>query len=398
MGAPQHYSQAQSVSPPLPFLDLKTLNNELAQDFHTALQEVLDSGWVILGKQVAAFEQEYAAWSGVKHAVGVANGLDALHIALKILDVGAGDEVIVPSNTYIATLLAVSFVGATPVLVEPHEATYNINPELIEPAITSRTKAIMPVHLYGQACEMDEIMAIARKHGLCVVEDNAQAQGAAYNGVITGSFGDINGTSFYPGKNLGALGDAGAITTNNDDYQRSALSWRNYGSQKKYYNEVQGFNSRLDELQAAFLRIKLKRLSAQTAERQRIATWYNAAFEKLAADGCITTPVVARGATHVYHLYVIRTQTRADRDGLQEHLNRHGIGTMIHYPLPPHLQEAYENHGWKQGQFPLAEAMAETVLSLPLYPGMTESDVERVAVCVEDFFSRTIHSLPNLST
>jgi dTDP-4-amino-4,6-dideoxygalactose transaminase len=237
-------SQGSPNPKPLPFLDLKTLNSAYSNEFHAALQEVLDSGWVVLGKQVAEFEREYATYSGVKHVVGVGNGLDALHIALKILGVGTGDEVIVPSNTYIATLLATSFVGATPVLVEPRADTYNINPDLIEAAITPRTRVIMPVHLYGQACEMDAIMAIANKHKLHVIEDNAQAQGAQYNGRTAGSFGAVNGTSFYPGKNLGALGDAGAVTTNHDAYHKDALSWRNYGSHKKYYNEVKGFKPR----------------------------------------------------------------------------------------------------------------------------------------------------------
>jgi dTDP-4-amino-4,6-dideoxygalactose transaminase len=365
----------------IPFLDLKALNGALSEEFHAALQEVLESGWVILGKQVAEFEKEYAAFTGAKYAAGVGNGLDALHIALKVLNIGAGDEVIMPSNTYIATVLAASYIGATPVLVEPREATYNINPDLIEAAITPRTKAIMPVHLYGQACEMDAIMHIAQKHKLSVVEDNAQAHGATFNGKLTGSMGDINGTSFYPGKNLGALGDAGAITTNSEALHTAALSWRNYGSHRKYYNEVQGFNSRLDELQAAFLRVKLKSLAAQTAERQRIAAWYDAALKGV---GDVITPAVANGATAVYHLYVIRTQ---HRDGLQEHLTQRGIGTMIHYPIPPHLQEAYRGSGWKQGQFPLAEAMATSVLSLPLYPGMTEAHVERVVGCIQEFFA-----------
>jgi dTDP-4-amino-4,6-dideoxygalactose transaminase len=368
---------------PLPFLDLKALNTAHSAEFHAAFQEVLDSGWVLLGKQVAAFEEEYAAWSGVEHVVGVGNGLDALHIALKVLGIGVGDEVIIPSNTYIATVLATSYVGAKAVLVEPDEATYNLDPSLIEAAITPRTRAIMPVHLYGQACAMDAIMRIADKHNLVVIEDNAQAQGAVYAGKTVGSFGAVNGTSFYPGKNLGALGDAGAVTTNSADHARSVRSWRNYGSQKKYYNEVKGFNSRLDELQAAFLRVKLKHLSAQTAERQRLAALYNQALEPLRSAGTLITPEVAANATHVYHLYVVRTRTKAQRDTLQEHLSSQGIGTMIHYPVPPHLQEAYNSEGWKQGQFPLAEAMADTVLSLPLYPGMTESDVERVAACIQ---------------
>lgn len=365
----------------IPFLDLRSLNGALSSEFHTALDEVLESGWVILGSQVAAFEQEYAAFSGVNYAIGVGNGLDALHIALKVLNIGAGDEIIIPSNTYIATLLAASYVGAKPVLVEPRAHSYNINPDGIEAAITSHTKAIMPVHLYGQACEMDAIMAIASKHGLYVIEDNAQAQGARYNGKLTGSFGAINGTSFYPGKNLGALGDAGAITTNNEHYYRSVLSWRNYGSHKKYYNEVRGFNSRLDELQAAFLRVKLRGLAEQTLERQHLARLYDAALEGV---GDVIVPAVADGATSVYHLYVIRSRYR---DALQEYLNNNGIGTMIHYPVPPHLQQAYQDHHWKQGEFPLAEELAQTVLSIPLYPGMNEGHIGRVVEVIQGFFA-----------
>jgi dTDP-4-amino-4,6-dideoxygalactose transaminase len=366
---------------PIPFLDLKAINLAHQAALQAAFENVLHSGWFILGQNVVEFEQEYAKFSGTEHAIGVANGLDALHIALKVLSIGAGDEVIIPSNTYIATTLTTSFVGATPVLVEPRIGTYNINPDLIEAAITPRTKAIMPVHLYGQACEMDTIMVIAQKHGLHVIEDNAQSQGAFYNGRPTGSFGAINGTSFYPGKNLGALGDAGAITTNNSEYDKNARSWRNYGSHKKYYNEVLGFNSRLDELQAAFLLAKLPSLYNDNAERERIANLYD---EHLHGVGDVITPLVADNATSVYHLYVIRTK---HRDALQAHLNANGIGTMIHYPVPPHLQEAYKNMGWKQGQFPLAEETAETCLSLPISPVMTNEQVEQVIRIVRGFFS-----------
>lgn len=366
----------------IPFLDLKSINLALESELQSAFSDVLHSGWFILGKNVTAFEEEYAKFSGTSYAIGVANGLDALHIALKVLGVGAGDEVIVPSNTYIATMLASSFVGATPVPVEPRIGTYNINPELIEAAITPRTKVIMPVHLYGQAAEMDAIMAIAEKHGLYVIEDNAQAQGAFYNGRTTGSFGHINGTSFYPGKNLGALGDAGAITTNNADYDKNARSWRNYGSHKKYYNEVLGFNSRLDELQAALLLKKLPSLYNDNAERERIASYYT---ELLQGVGDIITPALADNATSVFHLYVIRTKRR---DALQEHLTQNGIGTMIHYPVPPHLQEAYSDKGWKQGQFPLAEEIAQTCLSLPIFPGLTDSQVERVVEVIKAFFAQ----------
>jgi dTDP-4-amino-4,6-dideoxygalactose transaminase len=364
----------------IPFLDLKALNLAHEAELTAAFQDVLHSGWFILGTNVAAFEEEYARFSGTTFAIGVANGLDALHIALKTLNIGAGDEVIVPSNTYIATMLTTSFVGATPVLVEPRLETYNINPDLIERAITPRTKAIMPVHLYGQACEMDAIMAIAEKHGLFVIEDNAQAQGAFYNGRPTGSFGIINGTSFYPGKNLGALGDAGAITTNDAALDQQARSWRNYGSHKKYYNEVLGFNSRLDELQAAFLRVKLPSLFNDNAERERLAMLYN---EQLQGVGDVVTPVIADDATSVFHLYVIRTK---QRDALQEHLTNSGIGTMIHYPVPPHLQEAYSHRGWKRGEFPLAEEIAATCLSLPLFPGLTDEQVEIIVQTIKSYY------------
>lgn len=365
---------------PIPFLDLKSINLTHEAALEAAFKEVLHSGWYILGNNVTKFEEEYALFNGVEHTIGVANGLDALHIALKVLEIGKGDEVIVPSNTYIATTLTTSFVGATPVPVEPRTGTYNINPDLIEAAITPRTKAIMPVHLYGQAAEMEAIMAIANKHGIHVIEDNAQAQGAFYDGRPTGSFGSINATSFYPGKNLGALGDAGAITTNSADYAAKVRSWRNYGSHKKYYNEVLGFNSRLDELQAAFLRAKLPYLYNDNAERERVAAHYDA---QLLGIGDIITPKLAENASSVYHLYVIRTKKR---DALQEHLTKQGIGTMIHYPVPPHLQEAYKHQGWKQGQFPLAEEIAQTCLSLPIFPMMTEAQVEQVVEAIRTFF------------
>ena len=366
----------------VPFLDLKSLNLAHETALTEAFRRVLHSGWFVLGKSVEAFEEEYAKFSGSRYAIGVANGLDALHIALKALNIGEGDEVIVPSNTYIATMLASSFVGASPVPVEPRADTYNINPEAIEAAITPRTKVIMPVHLYGQAAEMDAIMAIARKHSIFVVEDNAQAQGAFYNGKPTGSFGDVNGTSFYPGKNLGALGDAGAVTTDSDDLTRRARSWRNYGSHKKYYNEVLGFNSRLDELQAAFLLEKLPFLYNDNAERERVAERYD---ELLSGVGDLVLPRIAENATSVFHLYVVRTRKR---DELQAFLSARGIGTMIHYPVPPHLQEAYRERGWKQGQFPIAEEIAQTCLSLPMYPALQNAQIERVAECVREFFGQ----------
>jgi len=306
--------------------------------------------------------------------------LDALHLALKSLGIGSGDEIIVPSNTYIATALAVSFVGAKPVFVEPDLNTYNLNPVFIEAAITSKTKAIIPVHLYGQSCEMEQIIKIAQKYNLYVVEDNAQSQGATYNGKLTGSWGDVNGTSFYPGKNLGALGDAGAVTTNSDLIASKIKTLRNYGSEKKYYNDVIGHNMRLDELQAAFLSIKLKYLKQWIIERKQIAAWYN---ETLYGVGDLVLPQIHPNATHVFHLYVIRT---SKRDALQEYLTKNGIGTLIHYPVPPHLQKAYEYLGFKKGAFPITEKISESCLSLPLWPGMNQNQVDTVVMNIKQFY------------
>lgn len=364
----------------IPFLSFDYCNNQIKDSILSAFSEVFDSKWYILGNKVIQFEESYSAFNKVKYCVGVSNGLDALFLSLKALEIESGDEVIVPSNTYIATLLAVSYTGATPVLVEPRQSTFNINPELIEKAITKRTKAIMPVHLYGQCCEMDSILEIAKQYNLFVVEDNAQAQGASYNGRLTGSFGHVNGTSFYPGKNLGALGDAGAVTTNSQELAEKIRVMRNYGSAKKYYNDRIGYNMRLDELQAAFLAVKLKYLNEWTAERQKIAGWYN---QRLKDIDALILPEVAAGATHVYHLYVIRTEQRNE---LQQYLNDQGIGTLIHYPVPPHLQKAYSHLGFQKGDYPIAEKMADTCLSLPLWPGMTVDDVSFVVNEIEKFF------------
>jgi dTDP-4-amino-4,6-dideoxygalactose transaminase len=277
-------------------------------------------------------------------------------------------------------VLAVSYVGAKPVFVEPDINTYNIDPNKIEAEITSNTKAIMPVHLYGQACEMEKIMLIAKKHNLFVVEDNAQSQGASFNGKPSGSFGNINGTSFYPGKNLGALGDAGAVTTDDEVLAEKISVLRNYGSGKKYYNEVKGINSRLDEMQAAILSVKLKYLNSWTQERQKIGSWYS---EKLKNSGNLVLPHTATGASHVFHLYILRTEKR---DALQEYLSKKEIGTMIHYPIPPHLQKAYKDLGFRKGDFPLAEKIADTCLSLPLYIGMKEEEVDFVADNIKEFY------------
>ncbi len=366
----------------IPFLNFEIMHKLIRSEIMQSFQDVYDANWFVMGKKLEAFEKEYAAFNNTKYSIGVSNGLDALHLALKALNVTKGDEVIVPSNTYIATAMAASYVGATPVFVEPDPNTYNINPANIEAAITSKTKVIMPVHLYGQACDMDAIMAIAKKHNLFVVEDNAQAHGATFNGKITGSFGNANGTSFYPGKNLGALGDAGAVTTNDETIAKKIAMLRNYGSEKKYHNEEIGFNMRLDEVQAGFLSVKLKHLNEWTKQRKEIAKQYNEALKNV---GDLVLPTVHANATHVYHLYVIKTK---NRDGLQKHLSENGIGTLIHYPIPPHLQKAYQSLGFKKGSFSIAEELADNCLSLPIWPGMTKSEVIYVCEIISNFYRK----------
>ncbi|MCU6434598.1 DegT/DnrJ/EryC1/StrS family aminotransferase [Undibacterium sp. Jales W-56] len=363
----------------IPFLDLKTPHSDLRTELTQAFHHVLDSGWFIQGKQLSDFEQEYAAYCESKHCIGVGNGLDALHLILRAYDIGAGDEVIVPSNTYIATWLAVSYAGARPVPVEPDIATYNISAELIEAAITSRTKAIMMVHLYGQVADMDAINLLANKYNLKVIEDAAQSQGAKYKGRLSGGLGDAAGHSFYPGKNLGALGDGGAITTNDDKLAEKLRMLRNYGSEIKYHNEVKGYNSRLDELQAAFLRVKLKKLNDWNQRRQTLAKLYQ---EGLQNTPGITLPFVPDWADPVWHLYVIRAE---QRDRLQQHLQSAGIGTVIHYPIPPHLQHAYAELKFAQGAFPISEKIHNEVISLPLDPYLSVEDAKRVIAAVREF-------------
>jgi dTDP-4-amino-4,6-dideoxygalactose transaminase len=363
----------------IPFFNFSATHEPIREDLHAAFDRVFESQWFVLGKEVSQFEHEYARFNETAHCIAVSNGLDALHLALKAIGIAPGDEVIVPSNTFIATLLAVSYVGAKPVLVEPCIDTYNIDPAKIEAAITSKTKAIMPVHLYGQVCQMDAIMEIANRHGLHVVEDNAQAQGARFRGRITGSFGILNGTSFYPGKNLGALGDAGAVTTNDPELATHVKTLSNYGTRVKYVNEQIGYNMRMDEMQAAFLREKLKHLNDWIQKRQQIADWYNQHLSGL--ESCIL-PTVHSEATHTYHLYVIRVK---ERDALQNYLTEQGIGTLIHYPIPPHLQDAYAHLGFKKGDFPIAETLADTCLSLPIWPGMTEDHVAYVSDHIRSF-------------
>lgn len=364
----------------VPFVSFGPMNQRIRAEVLKSFETFFDNQWYILGKEVENFEKNYAEFNHTKFCVGTSNGLDALYVALKSLGIGAGDEVIVPSNTFIATLISISNVGATPVMVEPEISSYNIDPTKIEEKITSRTKAIIPVHLYGQSCRMDMIMSVAAKHKLFVIEDNAQAHGATYDGKITGSFGNINATSFYPGKNLGALGDAGAITTNDADLVEKAKMIRNYGSKTKYYHDVIGYNMRLDECQAAFLSIKLKYLNEWTKDRIEIAKRYDSALKGV---GDIITPQIAPKASHVYHLYVIRTDKR---EKLQEHLASKGIATLIHYPVPPHLQKAYEELNIKKGELPISEELHRTVLSLPMFPGLTQQQQEKVIDGVKSFF------------
>ena len=365
----------------IPFLSFGAMHGAIRSEMVAAFERVYDSHWYILGKSVARFEEAYAKFTGTEHCVGVSNGLDALYLSLKALGVGAGDEVIVPSNGYIATWLSVTFTGATPVPVEPDNRTFNLDPTRIAAAVSPRTRAIIPIHLYGQACDMAGIMAVAEAKGLKVIEDNAQGHAASFQGRLTGAWGHVNATSFYPGKNLGALGDAGAVTTDNAELAAKVRTLRNYGSSKKYYNEVVGHNMRLDELQAELLLVKLAHLGDWTAQRRVIAGWYDAA---LAGIPGLLLPWTHPEATHAYHLYVVRTDKR---DAFQAYLASEGIGTMIHYPVPPHLQEAYRDLGYGPGDFPIAEEMARTCISLPLWPGMTKEMVDAVAAAARAFLS-----------
>jgi dTDP-4-amino-4,6-dideoxygalactose transaminase len=361
----------------VPFLNMKEPYQELQAELDAAYRRVMESGWYILGEEVEAFEREFAAYCDVKYCIGVGNGLEALHLILRAAGIGEGDEVIVPTNTYIATWLAVSYAGAMPVPVEPVERTYNIDPEQIEAAITPRTKAIMAVHLYGQPADMDAINDIAARHGLQVFDDAAQAHGARYKGRRVGSLCDATGWSFYPGKNLGAFGDAGAVTTNDDRLAERVRVLRNYGSQTKYYNEVKGFNSRLDPLQAAFLRVKLSYLDEWNARRQQIARLY---IEALSTNSHLLLPLVAEWAEPVWHLFVIR---HPQRDQLQRYLQEHGIGTLIHYPVPPHLQEAYRELNMPQGAFPVSELIHSEVLSLPIGPQLSKAEALQVVNAIK---------------
>jgi dTDP-4-amino-4,6-dideoxygalactose transaminase len=355
----------------IPFLDLGAAYRELKTEIDAAIHRVLDSGWYILGPEVEAFEAEWAAFCEADHAVGVANGLDALILALRALDIGAGDEVIVPSNTYVATWLAVTAMGARPVPVEPDPATHNIDPARIAAAISPATRALLSVHLYGQPADLDPILALARQHGLAVIEDAAQAHGARYKGQRIGAHGDVVCWSFYPGKNLGALGDGGAVTTNRADLADRIRVLRNYGSRVKYVNEVQGVNSRLDPIQAAVLRAKLPHLDAWTDRRRTIA----AAYTEGLRDSGLILPHVPDWADPAWHLYVVRS---SDRDGLQKRLAEAAVGTLIHYPIPPHMQAAYADLGLVPKALPLARDLAGEVLSLPIGPQLPLADAARV--------------------
>jgi dTDP-4-amino-4,6-dideoxygalactose transaminase len=364
------------------FLDLKKINLYYFKEFHLAFEDLLNEGWFVLGKKVLDFELEYAKFSNVKYSVGVANGLDALILSLKALNIQEGDEIIVPSNTYIATWLAVSHLGAIPVPVEPKIQTYNLDVSKIEAAITIKTKAILVVNLYGQSAELEDIKKIAEKYKIFLLEDNAQAQGATCNNKLTGSFGIINATSFYPGKNLGALGDAGAITTNDKFVFERIKELRNYGSKVKYYNDIKGINSRLDEIQAAFLLIKLRNLHLENKFRNSLAEKYT---ELLSGIDNLVLPLLGEGCTSVYHIYLVRTKYRNE---LQEYLLSENIGTMVHYPVPPHLQKAYKELGYCKGDFPIAEEIADTCLSLPLGPHLSIEQVEYVSKKIISFFKK----------
>lgn len=362
----------------IPFLDLKQINLQYKNEIEEAMKRVLESGWYVLGKEVTEFEEKFAAYCGTKYAIGVANGLDALILILRAYGIGKDDEVIVPANTYIASILAISANGATPILVEPQVETFNINPQQIEEKISSKTKAIMAVHLCGQAANMDAINKIAEKYNLKVIEDAAQAHGAIYNEKRTGNLGDAAGFSFYPGKNLGALGDGGAITTNDSVLVEKIRALRNYGSHVKYENLFKGMNSRLDELQAAILNIKLGHLDQQNEHRRKVAEYYlnnikNPKIELPVVENCDRE-------SHVWHLFVVKSSKRAD---LQQFLQENGVQTMIHYPIPPHKQEAYQE--WSNLSYPITESIHKQVLSLPISPVISMEEVEKVVEKINQY-------------
>ncbi len=360
----------------VPFLEVGATYHELKAEMDAAVMGILKGGWFILGPEVARFEEEYARFSSADHCIGVGNGLEALHLGLLAMDIGNGDEVIVPSNTYIATWLAVSQTGATPVPVEPDEKTFNMDPGHIEEAITEKTKLILPVHLYGQPADMEPILEIAQNYNLNVLEDAAQAHGARYKGQRLGAHGDAAAWSFYPVKNLGAFGDGGAITTNSEELCDTLRLLGNYGSKKKCVHELKGCNSRLDPMQAAVLSVKLRHLDEWNGRRKTIAAFYT---ENLTGTGLVL-PEVPEWADPVWHVYVVRTP---QRDKVQEELRDKGIGTLVHYPIPPHLQGAYRELPYEKGSFPIAETMADTMLSLPISPHLTEEQAEAVVTAIK---------------
>lgn len=362
------------------FLDLKTINNRYQKELKDACSRVIDSGWYIMGEELSQFEKEFSDYCGVRHTVGVANGLDALILTLRAWKelgmVQAGDEVIVPANTYIASILAITENGLKPVLVEPDGGSYNLNKKNIVKAITNKTRVILPVHLYGQICPMQDIMDVARNAQLLVLEDSAQAHGASFNGIKAGAWGDASGFSFYPGKNLGALGDAGAITTNDDKLIEVVRAISNYGSKEKYKNIYKGVNSRLDEIQAAMLRVKLKYLDEDIKRRQEIAGFYSREIN----NEYIITPEITSKENHVWHLYVIRT---SEREALKNHLSKAGISCLIHYPIPPHKQLAYQE--FENMELPLTESLHEQVLSIPIDPTMSGASLKYIVEVINRF-------------
>lgn len=367
----------------IPILDLKPAVDELRPELDAAYKRVMDSGWFLLGQELTAFEAEYAASIGAAHCVGVANGLEAMQLILMARGIGPGDEVIVPSNGYIATWLAVTHTGATPVPSEPDYRTYNLDPSRLAQVLTVRTKAILPIHLYGQPADMEAINYFAAQHGLFVVEDAAQSHGARCHGKDAGNAGGAAGVSFYPSKNLGALADAGAVTTNDAALAERIRTLRNYGSKVRYVNDEVGVNSRLSELQAAFLRVKLPRLPEWNRRRAALAVRYQ---RQLHGVGDLVLPYVPDWAEPVWHLYVVRTR---QRDALQQHLTRAGIGTQVHYPTPPHLSQAYASLGLRRGTLPIAEQLANEVLSLPIGPHHTAEQIDEVCAAVRSFFGAT---------
>ncbi len=366
----------------VPILDLKPAYDELRAELDAAYHRVMESGWLLLGRELEGFEAEYAASVGARCCVGVANGLEAMQLVLMARGIGPGDEVIVPSHGYIATWLAVTHVGARPVPCEPDPLTYNLDPERLETLVTPRTRAILPIHLYGQTAAMPAIMAVAERHGLFVLEDAAQSHGALCHGRAAGNLGHAAGVSFYPSKNLGALADAGAVTTSDETLADRLRHLRNYGSKVRYQNDYAGLNSRLSELQAAFLRAKLPKLEAWNARRAVLARHYLDQFDGV---GDLVLPHVPAWASPVWHLFVVRTKRRS---ALQAHLSAAGIGTQVHYPVPPHLAGAYAGAGWKRGDFPLAEQLAGEVLSLPIGPHMSLAQVGYVCASVREFYAK----------